>query len=50
MQKKLFTALKSFKVALKYAKNDQVQKDVKNGSKFDFRMEPKFTTLLPTCF
>ena len=30
--------------------NDLVQKDVKTRQKVDFGMEPKLTTLLPTCF
>ena len=35
---------------IKICQNDEVQKDVKNASKFDFGMEPKITTHLPTCF
>ena len=50
MQMKLFTAKKSIKIALKYAKMTKSKKTSKKRQKFDFGMEPKITTLLPTCF
>ena len=50
IQMKLFTALKSIEIALKYTKMTKSKKTSKTRKKFDFRMEPKITTLLPKCF
>ena len=35
---------------IKIRQNGQVQKDVQTRQTFDFGMEPKITTLLPTSF
>ena len=43
------TAKKSIEIALKYAKITKSKKTSKTRQKFDFGMEPKITTLLPTC-
>ena len=48
MQIKLITALKSIEIALNKA--NLSKKTSKTHQKFDFGMEPKITTLLPTCF
>ena len=48
MQIKQFTALKPLEIALKYAKRLSPERPPKCVKKFDFRMEPKITTLLPT--
>ena len=37
-------------IALKYAKMTKSKKTSKTRQKFDFGMEPKITTLNPTCF
>ena len=50
MQIKLFTALKSIEIALNKANLTKSKKTSKTRQKFDFGMEPKITTLLPTCF
>ena len=50
MQTKLFTALKSIEIALNKANLTKSKKTSKTRQKFDFGMEPKITTLLPTCF
>ena len=47
MQIKQFTAEKSIENALKYAKMTKSKKTSKTRQQFDFRMEPKITTLLP---
>ena len=44
------TGKKSIEIALKFAKRTKSKKTSKMRQKFDFRMEPKTTTLLPTCF
>ena len=50
MQIKQFTAEKSIEIAFIYAKMTKSKKTSKRVKKFDFRMEPKITTLPPTCF
>ena len=50
MQIKLFTALKSIEIALNKANLTKSKKTSNTRQKFDFGMEPKITTLLPTCF
>ena len=50
MQIKLFTALKSIEIALNKTNLTKSKKTSKTRQKFDFGMEPKITTLLPTCF
>ena len=50
MQIKLFTALKSIEIAINKANLTKSKKTSKTRQKFDFGMEPKITTLLPTCF
>ena len=50
MQIKLFIAYKSIVIALNKADLTKSKKTSKTRQKFDFRMEPKVTTLLPTCF
>ena len=50
MQIKLFTALKSIEIAINKANLTRSKKTSKTRQKFDFGMEPKITTLLPTCF
>ena len=50
MQIKLFTAQKSIEIALYKANLTKSKKTSKTRQKFDFGMEPKITTLLPTCF
>ena len=43
--------MKIYKSCIKIRKNDlKSKKTSKTCQKFDFRMEPKITTLLPTCF
>ena len=46
-QNKHFTAYKSIEIALKYTKMTKSKKTSKTRKKFDFRMEPKITTLIP---
>ena len=48
MQIMHLTELKSIEIALKFPKMSP--KRPKTRQKFDFGMEPKITTLLPTCF
>ena len=50
MQIKLFTAQKSIEIALNKANLTKSKKTSKTRQKFAFGMEPKITTLLPTCF
>ena len=50
MQMKLFTSYKSIKIALKYTIMTKSKKTPKTRQKFDLRMKPKITTLLPKCF
>ena len=50
MQIKLFIALKSIEIAINKANLTKSKKTSKTRQKFDFGMEPKITTLLPTCF
>ena len=39
-----------YRNCIKIHQNDQAQKDAKKHQKFDFGIEPKILTLLPTCF
>ena len=48
-QIKFFTAFKSIEIALKYTKMTKSKEMSKTRQKFDFRMDPKITTLLPKC-
>ena len=41
---------KCIEITFKYAKMTKSKKMSKTRQKFDFGMEPKITTLLPTCF
>ena len=50
MQIKLFTAKKSTEIALNKANLTKSKKTSKTRQNFNFGMEPKITTLLPTCF
>ena len=50
MQIKLFSAEKSIEIELNKANLTKSKKTSKMRQKFKFVMEPKITTLLPTCF
>ena len=50
MQIKHFTTYKSIEIALKYTKMIKSKKTSKTRQIFDFRLEPKITTLLSICF
>ena len=50
MQITHFTAKVSIEITFKYAKMTKSKKTTKTRQKLDFGMEPKITTLLPTCF
>ena len=50
MQRKLFTAYKSIEIASKYTQITKSKKTSKTRQKFDFRMKPKITKVLPKCF
>ena len=50
MQIKHITTYKSIEIAFKYTKMTKSKKMSKTCQIFDFRIEPKITTLLPICF